>query len=85
MKHLLLFSFLSLITVQNSIAIKCYVCQSIVDDRCNDHFKVSYSDAIIDCDLERKPFGISYRATFCRKIKQKSKFHFQISISFIPG
>lgn len=80
MKHLLLFSVLWLLTVERSIAIKCYECQSVTDNRCSDHFKLPFLEAIVDCDLEPNPMGLNYRATFCRKIKQKSKCHLQMSI-----
>lgn len=75
MKHLLLISLLCLMTVQKSLAIKCYECQSVNDTRCNDYFNVPFSEAVVDCDLRENPLGLSYKASFCRKIKQKSKFH----------
>jgi hypothetical protein len=70
-------------TVEKSLTIKCYVCQSVTDIRCNDYFNVPFPEAVVDCDLVPNPMELSYKATFCRKIKQKSKCHLQMS-NFIP-
>lgn len=82
MKHLLLISVLWLMTVEKSLAIKCYECQSINDTRCNDFFNVPFPEAVVDCDLRKNPMGLRYKASFCRKIKQKSKCHIRMRILF---
>jgi len=82
MKHLLFISLLWLMTLEKSFSIKCYECQSVNDTRCNDYFNVPFPEAVVDCDLRKNPMELRYKASFCRKMKQKSKCHLQMSILF---
>lgn len=71
---------MSFMILENSLAIKCYQCQSATDSRCSDEFKLPFTEAIVDCDkVVDKSKHKNNATTFCRKIKQKSKRQFAIS------
>ncbi|XP_044739538.1 uncharacterized protein LOC123300923 [Chrysoperla carnea] len=71
MKILLGVVFLSCFAIQNSYAIKCWVCRSDADPKCGDPFD-NTTVPITDCRQEK---GLDHlpgvKATMCRKIRQK--------------
>lgn len=73
MKAVLLQAFLFLAVFRSAFAVYCYECGSIFDARCGESMR-PYPKAIVNCD--DKPIevqGVSFNATFCRKITQKGK------------
>lgn len=73
MKAVLLQTFVLLAVFRSAFAVYCYECGSIFDARCGESMK-PYPKAIVNCDdnpIEVQ--GVSFNATFCRKITQKGK------------
>lgn len=56
-------------TFSGALAIHCYSCQSVSDNRCLDPFK-PYPEAVVDCESIGEQ-----NATLCRTLTQESEFN----------
>lgn len=73
MKVLFVQVLVTLAVLKSAFAVYCYDCSSFIDSRCGESFK-PYPKAIVNCDDQ--PFelnGVSFNATFCRKVTQTGR------------
>lgn len=65
--------FLLISSVISSVfSIQCYQCNSMWDGKCGEIFRESPTN-VVDCDKEAAGLVPEIKATFCRKILQKSE------------
>lgn len=73
MKVLALVILVFVVGVADVFAIHCLDCNSYNDPGCGDPFDNKTSLTHVDCDTKRHPMNIDMKATFCRKITQRSE------------
>lgn len=72
MRRLVIHLILILSAVSEVLSIKCYQCKSMEDGKCGEEFRES-PNMVVDCDALTSDFYPPIKATFCRKLLQKSE------------